>query len=50
MDIVFIEALLDNAAMARVVKAVDDPICVNIIEGGKIEIMFAVNTALGAYP
>ena len=55
VDIVFIEALPDKAAMARAVKTVQGPICANIIEGGKTENMSAADLAqLGfctvAYP
>jgi 2-methylisocitrate lyase-like PEP mutase family enzyme len=55
VDIVFIEALPDKAAMARAVQAVGGPVCANIIEGGKRENMSAAELAkLGfctvAYP
>lgn len=45
VDIVFIEALPDRAAMERAVKEVNAPICANIIEGGKTENMSAKDLA-----
>ncbi|KAK6220172.1 carboxyvinyl-carboxyphosphonatephosphorylmutase [Colletotrichum tabaci] len=55
VDAVFVEALPDRAALARVVKEVEMPIFANIIEGGKTENLSAKElAALGfcgvAYP
>ena len=55
VDLIFIEAIPDLAAMKQMVKEVDFPICANMIEGGKSEnvaasVLAEAGFAVAGYP